>query len=188
MEIWGAFKSVSHSLKKLKSQRGWLFKNKFVIKCHDDLKKKYDDIKQNVTDTIGITSFNPSKILHANLQNCKVYISRAIVSRIMQAKIHPDDYDNVKSSLFDLYNAFSDVYNALFDSKFEEIDFKNFHLYHNKSDSSSALYYISVLGKDLIKLRKMRSISKTKLYKKLFSDYKRIRSKITRKKSNELGV
>ena len=192
LEIWGSLKSVSSALKRLNSQRGWIFKNKFVIKCHKDLKKLYDDIKQNISvttfTTLDRSPINQSKIIYPKLQNCKKYISSAIISRIITKKIHPDDYDNIKSSLFDLYNSFSNVSEALFSSKFDEIDFKNFHLYHNKSDNSSAKYYIAILGKDLAKLYKQTSWRKsnfvTKLYKKLYKDYKIAKKQISRRKAN----
>lgn len=185
LEIWSSLKSISNALKKLNSQKGWIFKNKFVVECHKDLKKLYDDLKQNVRIK-DLSPINQSRILYPKLQNCKKYISSAIISRIVSKKIHPDDSDNIKSTLFDLYNSFSDISDALFSSKFEEIDFKNFHLYHNKSNDSSARYYIDVLGKDLAKLFKKTSWLypnlETELYKKLICDYKNLKIQIAAKK------
>ena len=192
LDINRCLKNISKNVKLLKRHTSWFFQKdnsaKIIYNLSLDIiksiknnliNKNGKDNEQNIESTKdkNMKSMN----IYSDLLAMKDYIAGALKLRMIEKGLHENDKDNLKLLLMSLYEDFSFLSGLLFKKEFEEFT-QSFNKLANNDKESAKKYYVKLISKDLKKLPNEGLFSKSDLYKKLNTSFKKLKEYI---KSND---
>ena len=192
LDINRCLKNISKNVKLLKRHTSWFFQKDNSAKIiynlsleiiksikNNLINKNEKDNEQNIESTKdkNMKSMN----IYSDLLAMKDYIAEALKLRMIEKGLHENDKDNLKLLLMSLYEDFSFLSGLLFKKEFEEFT-QSFNKLANNDKESAKKYYVKLISKDLKKLPNEGLFSKSDLYKKLNTSFKKLKEYI---KSND---
>ncbi|MBR0183734.1 MAG: hypothetical protein IJQ10_01000 [Clostridia bacterium] len=192
LDINRCLKNISKNVKLLKRHTSWFFQKDNSAKIiynlsleiiksikNNLINKNGKDNEQNIESTKdkNMKSMN----IYSDLLAMKDYIAGALKLRMIEKGLHENDKDNLKLLLMSLYEDFSFLSGLLFKKEFEEFT-QSFNKLANNDKESAKKYYVKLISKDLKKLPNEGLFSKSDLYKKLNTSFKKLKEYI---KSND---